>query len=219
MKATRNGKTAKPEEAANRIMQLPALDMRVAAFEIEGTTVLIQQGWSEKAIADLRAKQMGEASSGKGIRDPKKEAMGCAHIIPGKAGDNPFIGHPSVAFKKAILTVCPRVEFTKTVAIAGIQMVSEYEHLTAINYKSFKIREDIGSQNRVSTIYRPQFDGWSANLRIRYNAAEISLAQLTHLVRAAGELIGVGAWRLVGEKSTGWAGGWRLLRVSEETER
>jgi len=43
--------------------------------------------------------------------------------------------------------------------------------------------------------YRPEFDPWSVDLEIKYNAAVLSAEQIVNLVNLAGFSVGVGDWR------------------------
>jgi hypothetical protein len=43
--------------------------------------------------------------------------------------------------------------------------------------------------------YRGEFDPWSVNVPIIYNAGVLSAEQIMHLFRIAGFAIGVGEWR------------------------
>lgn len=44
-------------------------------------------------------------------------------------------------------------------------------------------------------IYRAEYREWSAVLSIQYDAAFISLSEITNLIQFAGIAIGVGEWR------------------------
>ena len=77
------------------------------------------------------------------------------------------------------------------------QMFQVLDDFVVLRFEKLSMRQDIARNNRTGAVLvtRAQFDGWSADLNIQYNADAISLEQIGYLLETAGFSVGVGAWR------------------------
>lgn len=111
-------------------------------------------------------------------------------------------GFPATAIKKAGINTVFRSEMSKDkVSLQGtffIDGIGE-EQLVEIKSPSIpNIRQDNVKISTTSDIrYRPQFDVWSVDLSVRYNAnGKLSLEDVINMINLGGQLNGIGEWRI-----------------------
>lgn len=115
-------------------------------------------------------------------------------------------GFPATAIKKAGISTVYRNEMSKDkVSLMGAFFIDGCgeEQLVEIKSPSIpSIRQDnvkVG-MGTADIRYRPQFNEWSIDLSIRYNAnGKLSLSDIVNMVNLGGQLNGIGEWRI--EKS------------------
>lgn len=115
-------------------------------------------------------------------------------------------GFPATAIKKAGISTVYRNEMSKDkVSLMGAFFIDGCgeEQLVEIKTPSIpSIRQDnvkVG-MGTADIRYRPQFNEWSIDLSIRYNAnGKLSLSDIVNMVNLGGQLNGIGEWRI--EKS------------------
>jgi hypothetical protein len=119
-----------PKGAPTQGIMLPELDIRTAMLHLVGTSELIVHAWSEKAIRQMLAKQMGLAGIGREKKSPVDDFVGSLYTLArGEVrgdvksvldGDvDAFVdghpdvwleggkyGFPAIAFKNAAVTAC-----------------------------------------------------------------------------------------------------------------
>lgn len=179
-------------------IHIPQLELRTVRFRLVGTAPLIMHAWSEKAKSLMRDKQQKKASRGKAVRDPEQDYLDSMYVIDRKKG---IYGFPAIAFKAAAVNAAVQVDAKKTHMRSSFHIVNgettNQGTLVPIKYSKIVQREDMVriGMGVADMRYRAEFQGWSADLDIRYNARMISLEQLIALFNAAGFGIGVGEWR------------------------
>ncbi len=215
-KASTNGKTKGKE-----LLQLPELDFRPVVLEIKGTSPLIMNRWSEKAMKQIEDKQTGKASQKKAARDPEAEYKDAAYVIAGcedlpdwEPGKYFF---PASAFKHAFLFGVTQLNdvktFPKTKATGWFFPTLDEP---VLQFESVTLRKgDIG-RNPTRPLYRPQFNNWSIDLPIEYEAFSITLEQVMAILDRGLQMGGIGEWRPSAPKNkTGMFGRARVLAANE----
>lgn len=181
-----------------RHIDLPKLDVRQTVLHVVGISPLIMHRWSEKAAKQLEDTVTGKAKAQRGARVPEDEWKAAAYVFPGKE-DLPDwqpgkYFFPASAFKSAFLygvgQVADTKKFPKSRATGWVYVDED----PTIQFESVDLRMDIG-RKPVQPIYRPQFNGWSADLIVGYNAGSISLDQVISLFDLGGFTGGIGEWR------------------------
>lgn len=221
MATTRSRKTpeAGAAEAPSGHLTIPAPRFRVATFTIEGTAPYVQNRFSAKALAEIRATQEGGSQAKKGRkREPKnfdEIYRGAVH----RAAEG-WIGIPAPAFRAAMISACRIVGFFKT--MARLSVFVEGDGLDAVDGTPL-VRITAGEPSCVEHYVRNQTGvvdlrprpmwapGWRADVRVRWDLDQFSLEDTTNLLTRAGLQVGIGEGRPDSRNSAGM--GWGLFQV------
>jgi hypothetical protein len=176
--------------ATTTTISLPRFDLRAMNVRLIGDSPLICHAWSEKAKKEMLDKQMKKAKSAKSAKDPHQDFIDSIYPFPGGGW-----GFPAVAFKAAAVDACSHIDGVTKVEARGAFHING--DLTKIHGSEPTMREDMVrvGMGTADIRYRGQFDPWSVELQIRYNAGVLSDEQIVHLFNVAGFGIGVGEWR------------------------
>lgn len=175
--------------ATTSTIQLPRFDLRSMCVRLIGDAPLICHAWSHKAKTEMLDKQMKKAKSAKSAKDPEQDFRDSLYVHP-EGG----YGFPSVAFKAAAVDACSHVDGISKVEARGAFHING--DLLKISGEP-TMREDMVrvGMGTADIRYRGQFDPWSVEIPIRFNAGVLSAEQIIHLFNIAGFGIGVGEWR------------------------
>jgi hypothetical protein len=171
------------------VVVLPKFDLRNMRITLVGVSPLICHAWSSKAKREMLEKHMKKPKQAKSAKDPQKDYEESLYPYPGGG-----YGFPTIAFKAAAVDACSHVDgITKVEARGAFHIDGE---LLKINGTP-QPREDMVriSMGTADIRYRGEFNPWSVDIPIRYNAGVLSLEQIMHLFEIAGFSIGVGDWR------------------------
>lgn len=188
-------------------VEIPALKIDYAEFEIVGTSPLIVHRFGEKAIKMIADKQQ-KKSKEREARNPEGEMKDCLYQFK----DGVRTGFPAVGFKAALVRAGKMLEYVMKDLQQIIFIVPDEGDLVEI-IGEYELRTDMVRVGMgVADIrYRPEYKTWRAKLTVKYNSAQISAEQIAQLIDAAGFGCGIGEWRP--EKSkTGNFGTWQLAK-------
>lgn len=170
--------------------------IKVAEFNmrVEGISNLLMNKFSDRSKKSLLDKQAGKS---KELIKRTKEAIAVEVSEKIHRMENGKVGFPAAGFKKAM------VEAATGKLLAGMNgklakgSFFIIGNLIPIKYKRQVVNESIGriGRNIPMVTFRPEFEGWSAELPIKYNASQITPQQIVALANLAGFHIGVGDWR------------------------
>lgn len=175
----------------DKIIEIPALNLRRMVVSIVGQTPLLTNRFGEKARQKIEDKQQKKAKLAKEARVPEEEFMDACHII-----SDGVYGFPAVGIKKALVVAGGRFADEKMTHLRGV-----------INIMGdiIEIRSDKPPQMRTDTVrlatgvtsiaYRPSFMPWEMEIPIMFNASIIGESQVLNLFQIAGFAVGLGAWR------------------------
>lgn len=112
-------------------------------------------------------------------------------------------GFPVTAIKQAGINTVYRNEMSKNkVSLQGAFFIDGEGEEQLVEIKSPgipNIRQDsvkVG-QGSADLRYRPQFDEWSIDLSVRYNAnGKLSVTDVVNMINLGGQLNGIGEWRI-----------------------
>lgn len=189
-----NKRAAVAEKASASATEAVILQPKTAvcAFEVTGTTSLIQNCFSQKAIEEMLRKHMGISVQ----REKKKPRECIENAIVRNVRE--AVCMPVTAFKAAMLTAAGTL---KTFDRAKTKlMVSMFIEGGAIPIKFNRMvpRMDMvrtsGMTRTPDVRFRPEFEGWSARLVIRYNDGLLQAQSVMDLLQRAGT-VGIGEWR------------------------
>lgn len=211
---------------------IPGLKIARVEIEIVGTSSLICHAFPDKVKREMKEKRQKDENTepkpkGKGgggpareVRDFDAEYMASLYPLDGMNGR---YGHPSIAFKRAIVDAC------RMVSNLDMTMANRIIFVTGPYYsKGFNCVEIIGKHRKREDMvrlagmekppdvrYRAEFPEWRTKLSIEFNASMISIEGIYNLVQSAGWSIGVGEQRPGAPKKSGDNGRFALANRVE----
>jgi hypothetical protein len=205
-KTSSNGASAVETAPDIRGFELPRPQIARATLHAVGISPLICHRWSEKALKMLEDGQTGKAKAQKTARVPEEEAYAAAYVVPGREswehGKPGKYCFPAPAFKHAFLYGVSQLDdvkkFPKTKATGWVFVDGD----PILKYDEMVLRSDTGrvGQGTSTMVYRPQFNGWSVDLDISFNANTITAEQVVALFDLGGTG-GIGEWRPTSPKN------------------
>lgn len=191
---------------------LARLAVREARIQIEGTSPLIVNRFSEKAKQQMLDAQQGKKNV-KVAKDPEALYKASLYTLP----DGERTGFPATGFKAAIVGAARHFGgLTMTSLRQAIFLPGEGPDMLIPITGDLTMREDaVRNASGVADLrFRGQYWPWHATLTVRYVPSLLpDLGSLLALVDAAG-LGGIGEWR----PSKSATGSFGMFRVSDATE-
>lgn len=196
-----------------QVVEIRPLDIRPVKLRIVGDSPLIMHAWSEKAKRMMLEAQQGKSKGkSKDAKNPVEEFINSMYWLtekPMEYTEEAFekaiekgarFGFPVTAIKQAAVSTAYRMGWSKDkVSLRGAFFIESDENgMIEIKSDVPKLREDMVKVG-VGTAdlrYRGEFDNWSADLVINYNAnGPYSLDAIINIINAGGYICGVGEWR------------------------
>jgi hypothetical protein len=164
------------------------IDVRRIKLRIVGDSPLIVHAWSNKAKLMMLNKQMKKGTQAKEAKDPQKDYEDSLYHLP-----NGGYGFPAIGVKASAIRGAKGLGMVMTDAKAAFHIDGD---LLEINGQPHA-REDMVriGQGTADLRYRGQFESWSIDLPITYNARIISAEQIVAMLDAGGFGTGIGEWR------------------------
>ncbi len=220
---------AKPAPAAeaslrSRIVTIKPPNFGRAEFEIKGTEVLVIHRFSAKTKEEMKKKmETGRAAGNKKIREPKDTNQTYEEArYRAKEG---WDGFHAGAMRNAMISACRLVGFKMTLAKLSIFVEADgYDRLepqiplVRIRGCQPQKQEDLA---RVETgqpyvTVRAAYHGWSAKVRIRWDADQFTIEDVANLLSRVGQQVGLCEGRPDSKNSAGM--GWGLFDVVSKLE-
>lgn len=171
---------------------------QIADFPIVGTAPIVIHRFSQKTKQQMKDKmETGKASSSKKNREPQS-----TDVLFNEAryrSPEGWDGFNASAIRNAMISACRLVGFKMTLAKLSVFVVADgwdaiepQIPLIRINATPVK-QEDMG---RVETgqpylIVRPAYHNWRATVRIRWDADQFTLQDVTNLMMRVGQQVGL----------------------------
>lgn len=178
---------------AAEVVKLKPLNIKSIQVNVVGITPLIQHQWSEKAKREMREKHAGRKTKDRAARDGEQEASEATYRT--ESGE---YGIPLTAIKSAMIAAAHKdIGIEKTLVKKSVFIRSDSGLVLPMQCADPVVREDyvrIG-QGSTDLRYRPQFDEWSLNLHIDYDADLLTVDDVVNLLNRAGFGVGIGEWR------------------------
>jgi hypothetical protein len=199
--------TALPAVATSEVTISPPR-LNTAVFKINGISPYMQARFSQKAANKIREQQEAGSPKGKKERKPRdftEEYEGAKYI-----SEQGWNGMPAGAFRTAMIDCCRLVNFKMTFAKLAVFIEADGfdkldgTPLVKINGEPTMSIEGVRNATGVLDLRaRPQWREWSADLRVRFDEDQFSLADVTNLLSRVGLQCGVGECRPNSRDSTG----------------
>lgn len=210
------------EEPKPKGISIPAPNMKVAEFTIQGTSIYVQNRFSAKARELMKATQEAGSTAKKGKKRTPKDFMACYHDAMYRGPKGQY-GIPCAAFRNAMISACRTVGFVMTHAKSAVFIEKDFIDATDIGtplvqitkgepkYFEATVRNDNGSADiRARPLWE---EGWEAQVRVRFDADMLTLEDVSNLLMRAGMQVGIGEGR-AGSKDTAGQG-WGFFKVSD----
>ena len=209
---------AKKETGTVRLVIEPP-KMMTASFTIRGTAPMVQAKFSHKALEMMRQKQEAGSTAKKGAAREAKDFNACFEDAQHISTEG-WNGIPAAAFRAASISACRLVGFKMTLAKMSIFIEAdgfdntEGTPLVRITkgtprYTQMPVRNATGV---IDIRARPMFDpGWEAVVRVRFDAGQFTIQDVTNLMSRVGCQVGIGEGRPDSRDSAGM--GWGLFEI------
>ena len=197
-------KTIAKESSKTQVKEVKIDPLQIAMLKVKiiGLTPLLLNKMSEKEKQTMLDKQMGKGVEKNKIRDPKQEVEDKIHKM-----SNGKVGIPIDSIKNSMVESAPALEMYKKEVLGGLFIIPEENNLVPITYKKMVVNESITRDGNMArtprTTFRPQFNDWTCEFNIRYNAKAITPDQIFNLLKVAGFSNGIGSWRPITKGSYG----------------
>ncbi len=179
---------------ADKVIEIPAVNLKRMKVTIEGVTPLITHRFGERARALIEDKQQHKAKGAKEARNPREEFEDSLYVIQSPNGKPGRYGFPAAGVKKALVSAGGRFAGEKMTELRGV--VNVVGDLLEIKGSEPEMRADrVKLQMKSSIAYRPEFKAWEIEVPVTYNASVIGEAQILNLFQLAGFSVGIGDWR------------------------
>lgn len=206
------------------VIQIKAPNILTSVFRIIGTAPFVQAKFSQKAKNAIRETQeAGTVARGKKKREPKDFDATCDASV--HYSEDGWVGIPAGAFRAGCISACRLVGFKMTLAKMSVFIEADgYDaddgtplvRLIADKYQ----RVDLHVRNATGVVdlrSRPMWKEWGADVRVRYDADQFCLADVTNLLSRVGEQVGIGEGRPDSKNSAGM--GWGTFRIAGENDK
>jgi len=187
----------KAKEKQEKKLEISVAPIKIASMDlcVQGTTPLLMEKMSEGIRQQLVNLVTGQGKEKKKARDLNQEVKDKIH-----KDDKGNVGFPASGFKKAMVESSVYLDGANKKLSKGSFFVigSLQGDLVPIKFKKMVVNKAVGRDSGINRapreIWRPEFQDWSANLRIKYNASQISPQQIVEIAKLAGFHIGIGSW-------------------------
>ena len=202
-------------------VQIKAPKFEYATFTIKGTAPYVQNKFSEKARQMIKNQQeAGSPARNKKKREPKNFQECYEKAL--HVSDDGWYGIPAPAFRNAMISACRTVGFKMTLAKLSVFVeadgfdADDATPLVKITKGKPEYFESVMHiQQTIDIRPRPKWSpGWEAEVRIRYDADQFTVEDVTNLMVRVGKQVGIGEGRPDSKSSAGVC--WGLFEVINE---
>ncbi len=201
-----------------QVVQIQPPSFKVATFEIHGITPLVIHRFSHKTKEEMKQKmETGKAAGSRKNREAKAtDDLYAEAFYQSKQG---WHGFHAASIRNGLISACRLVGFKMTLAklslfveADGVDGKEPQIPLVRIYGDSIK-QEDMA---RVETgqpyvTVRAAYHDWKAKLRIRFDADQFTISDVSNLLQRVGMQVGIGEGRPDSKNSAGM--GWGLFEI------
>lgn len=192
-------------------------NMQTAKFKIVGTAPLVQARFSEKAkqamMAKMEAGSTANKSRAKPARDFDEDMRNAMHM-----SEEGWQGIPAGAFRNAMISACRLVGFKMTLAKLSVFVeadgIDKVDGIPLVRFEGKPERHEMAARVGIDGTdirIRPMWRKWEAELRIRFDADQFTIADIANLLERVGMQVGIGEGRPDSRSSAGL--GWGTFAV------
>jgi hypothetical protein len=197
------------DKSKSQTVTITAPRIVTAEFKIVGTAPFVQARFSAKSKQAMMSKmEQGSTAKGKKIRDARDFDQDCQDAM--HIGTDGKAGVPAGAFRNAMISACRLVGFTMTMAKLSIFIDADtfdlVDGVPLVHLHGDWERLDMHTRNSTGVVdirVRPMWRKWHINLRVKYDADQFTLTDVSNLLMRAGVQVGIGEGRPNSKSSTG----------------
>src|SRR5688500_11945521 len=210
--------STKPQTSTTAVIEIDPILTVTADFAIIGRTPMIQNRLAEKARQELLLPKGRKTAADKAMtlkHDPIAEFRASAYILHDT--DRPtHVGFPSAQIKRAMMDSALRLPGAKKTEIAQLvhveNVMTELYGLPEV-FCAITRSADMNRTPDVRT--RAIYPEWAAVVSITYTVPFLTERSVLNLLAAAGQICGIGDWRL---QKGGSYGAFRVTDPQNDTK-
>lgn len=207
----------------SKSVSISAPNFQRAEFNIKGAEVLVIHRFSAKTKNQMKEKmETGKAASSRKNREAKNTDdiyLEARYISP-----EGWDGFHAASIRNAMISACRLVGFRMTLAKLSIFVEADGHDQSEPQIPLVRIFGEPTKQcdmARVETgqpyvTTRAAYHNWAAKIRIRWDADQFTLADITNLLSRVGMQVGIGEGRPDSKNSAGM--GWGLFGLEQVVE-
>lgn len=217
--ATEPGSDIEPEARVSKTIAIPPPNFQRASFHIRGTAPLVVHRFSVKTKQQIREK-MG-AGKTQGSKRPAREPVDFNQQYEDARyrHKDGWDGFNASSVRNACISACRTVGFKMTIAKLSIFVEADGYDATEPQIPLIRIIGDPVPQEDMARVetgqpyvtVRPAYHDWSANVRIKWDADQFTLEDLTNLMSRVGQQVGLCEGRPDSPNSAGM--GWGTFKL------
>jgi hypothetical protein len=206
------------KSSSEKSVAVPAPDFQSAEFHICGTAPLVIHRFSAKTKGEMRAKM--EAGKPAGSKK-NREARATDDLYEEARYTSPegWDGFHAGAIRNAMISACRLVNFKMTLAKLSIFVVADGHDAKEPQIPLVRIYGDPVKQEDMARVetgqpyvtVRAAYHEWKAVIRIRWDADQFTLTDITNLLMRVGMQVGICEGRPDSKNSAGM--GWGLFEI------
>jgi len=208
----------KPTEQTEKQVSIHAPKFQTAVFDIYGTAPLVIHRFSAKVKKMMKDKmESGKPAGSKKTREAKStdDTFQEARYISRDGWD----GFHAAAIRNACISACRLVGFKMTMAKLSIFVEAdgwdkEEPQIPLIRIYGTAVKQEDMARVETGQPYvtvRAAYHDWSAKVRIRWDAEQFTLEDVSNLLMRVGQQVGIGEGRPDSKNSAGC--GWGLFSI------
>lgn len=193
-----------------RAVTIKPANIQSAVFRIKGTAPMVQARFSAKAMQAMADKMLaGSTATKKKAKEARNfdDDFEQAKHVSGEG----WIGIPASAFRQALISACRLVGFKMTLAKLSVFVEADgFDRVDGIPLIKLDAPEPemttmaVRNATGVADLrVRPMWREWAADVRIKYDADQFTLQDVTNLMARVGLQVGIGEGRPDSRMSAG----------------
>ena len=204
--------------AAQTTVTIKPPNFGFAEFGVHGTAPLVIHRFSAKTKNEMRIKmETGKAASSRKNREAK-DSDKTFEEARYRAKDG-WDGFHAASVRNAMISACRLVGFKMTLAKLSIFVEADGWDKTEPQIPLVRIYGEPVKQEDMARVetgqpyvtIRPAYHNWKAKIRIRFDADQFTLEDVTNLLARVGAQVGIGEGRPDSKNSAGM--GWGLFEI------
>ena len=224
VRAPNNMATQKNSTSATQTVSIKPPNFGIAEFQIIGLAPLVVHRFSHKVQEQMKQKmETGKAASSRKNREAKltDDLYQEARYISKEGWD----GFNASAIRAAMISACRLVGFKMTLAKLSVFVEADGVDAQQPQIPLIRIYGDPVKQEDMARVetgqpyvtVRAAYHQWKAKIRIRFDADQFTLQDVTNLISRVGMQVGIGEGRPDSKNSAGM--GWGLFEVQQAKEK